>query len=163
MIHLLFGPQGAGKSTLARQLADQVQGLRFSIDDWMGELFAPDMPQPPGLPWIMARVQRCERRIWAVAADTVQRGGHAILDLGCMKAADRARFAALAQAQGLALRAHYVTAPLAVRRQRVLQRNQTRGETFAFEVTPGMFDFMEAQFEPPDAQELAGCDFTATA
>jgi len=163
MIHLLFGPQGAGKSTLARQLADQVQGVRFSIDDWMGELFSPDMPQPLNLPWIMARVQRCERRIWAVAADLVQRGGTAILDLGCMKVADRERLAALAHAQGLPLRAHFVTAPLAARRQRVLQRNHDRGDTFAFEVTPGMFDFMETQFEPPGAQELARCTVTETA
>ncbi len=163
MIHLLFGPQGAGKSTHARQLADQRQGVRFSIDDWMGELFAPDMPQPMNLPWILARVQRCEQRIWAVATDVVRRGGTAVLDVGCMQVADRARYAALASAQGLALRPHFVTAPLAVRRQRVLQRNQTRGDTFAFEVTPGMFTTMEGRFEPPDAAELAGCAVTETA
>ena len=163
MIHLLFGPLGAGKSTLARQLADQVQGVRFSIDDWMGELFLPDMPQPLNLPWVMARVQRCERRIWAVAADTVQRGGIAILDLGCIKAADRERFAGLARHQGLPLRPHFITAPLAVRRQRVLQRNLDRGETFSFEVKPALFDFMETQFEPPGTAELAGCTVTQTA
>jgi predicted kinase len=163
MIHLLFGPQGAGKSTLARQLADQVHGVRFAIDDWMAELFAPDLPQPLNLPWLMARVQRCERLIWRLATDTVQRGGTAILDLGGMKAADRARHAAQARAQGLPLRVHFVTAPLAVRRQRVLQRNQDRGDTYSFEVTAGMFDVMEAQFEPPDAQELAGYTLTETA
>jgi len=125
MIHLLFGPLGAGKSTLARQLADQQRGVRFSIDEWMADLFAPDMPRPMNLPWIMARVQRCEQRIWALAADVAQRGGTAILDLGCMKAADRARFAALAGAQGLPLQPHFVTAPLLVRRQRVMQRNRS--------------------------------------
>ena len=163
MIHLLFGPLGAGKSTLALQLSAAHRGVRLGIDEWMAELYAPDMPQPMNLPWIMARVQRCERRIWAVAADLVQCGGTAILDLGCMKAADRARFAALAGAQGLPLQPHFVTAPLLVRRQRVMQRNQERGDTFSFEVTPSLFDFMETQFEPPGPQELAGCTVTETA
>lgn len=163
MIHLLFGPLGAGKSTLARQLADRHRGVRFSIDEWMLELYGPDKPQPMDLPWVLARVQRCERRIWAVAADVVQRGGTAILDLGCLQAADRARFVGLAAAQGLPLQPHFVTAPRALRRQRVLQRNQVRGETFSFEVSPGMFDFMETRFEPPGADELAGCVVTETA
>jgi len=163
MIHLLFGPLGAGKSTLARQLADQHRGVRFSIDDWMLELYGPDRPQPMDLPWVLARVQRCERRIWAVATDVVQRGGTAILDLGCMQAADRARFVGQAGSQGLPLQAHFVTAPLALRRQRVMQRNQQRGETFSFEVPPGIFDFMETRFEPPGADELARCTVTETA
>lgn len=123
----------------------------------MGELFAPDMPQPMNLPWIQARVQRCERRIWSVVADLVQRGGTAILDLGFMAAADRARYGALAQAGGLPVQRHLVTAPPDLRRQRVLARNQARGDTFSFEVTPAMFDFMEARFEAPDATELDGC------
>jgi predicted kinase len=163
MIHLLFGPLGAGKSTLALQLADQQRGVRLSIDDWMLELYGPDRPQTMDLSWVVARVQRCERRIWAVTTDLVQRGGTAVLDLGCLQAADRARFAAQARALGLPLQPHYVTAPRAIRRQRVLQRNQERGATFAFEVTPGMFDFMESRFEPPSADELAGCRVTETA
>ncbi|MES2715612.1 MAG: ATP-binding protein [Pseudomonadota bacterium] len=157
MIHLVFGPQGAGKSTLARTLASQHRAVRFSIDDWMAGLYGPDLPQPLNLPWILERVQRCEQRIWAVAADLVRSGGTAVLDLGCMQAADRARFAALASAQGLALQGHFVTAPLALRRQRVLARSDARGETFAFAVSPAMFDRMELRFEPPDAAELQRC------
>ncbi len=36
-----------------------------------------------------------------------------------------------------------------------MARNQTRGSTFAFEVSPAMFDAMEARFEAPDDRELA--------
>jgi predicted kinase len=156
-IHIVFGQQGAGKTTYSRQLADKEQAARFSIDDWMGELYAPDLPKPINFSWIIERVQRCERRIWATAADMVQRGGSAVLDLGFMKIGDRYRFKALAHANGFTVRTHYVTAPLPVRKDRVLARNHNKGETFAFEVTPGMFDFMEMQFEAPSNDELSTC------
>lgn len=156
-IHLVYGPQGAGKTTVARNLAERHGALRCSIDEWMGELFGPDLPRPMPLPWVLERVQRCERRIWALACDLARRGSPVVLDLGGQRAADRARFAALAAAAGLALQAHFVTAPAALRRERVMARNRARGDTFAFEVTPAMFDAMEARFEPPDAAELAAC------
>ena len=154
-IHIVFGRQGAGKSTYARQLADQLQGTRFSIDEWMGELFGPDMPQPLGFPWVSQRVQRCERRIWEVASQIAQRGGTVVLDLGFMKVSDRNRFVDLAVAAQRRVQLHQITAAYALRRSRVLERNVDRGETFSFEVSPAMFGFMEKQFESPTDLELA--------
>ena len=52
-------------------------------------------------------------------------------------------------------RLHIVDAPHDLRRRRVLDRNATRGDTFAFEVTPEMFDFMESRFERPTESERA--------
>ena len=40
-----------------------------------------------------------------------------------------------------------------MRASRVRARNAARGQTFSFEVTPMMFEFMERWFEPPDATE----------
>jgi predicted kinase len=157
VVHIVFGQQGAGKTSYSRKLADREQGVRFSIDDWMGELYNPDFPRPISFPWIMERVWRCERRIWAVASDVTQRGRNVILDLGFMKVDDRSRFIALAQAGNLAVRTHFVTAPLEIRRDRVLSRNVSKGDTFSFEVTPAMFDFMETQFELPTDSELSTC------
>jgi predicted kinase len=156
-VHIVFGQQGAGKTTYSRTLADQEQGVRFSIDDWMGELYGPDLPNPMSAPWIMERVQRCERIIWAVASDVVQRGGNVILDLGFMKVSDRFRFIEQANAKNLSVRTHFVTAPLEIRRNRVLSRNVSKDDTFSFEVTPAMFDFMEVQFEAPTDSELSTC------
>ena len=154
-IHLVFGPQGAGKSTYSRQLATRIEGVRFSIDDWMGQLYGPDLPKPLNFSWIMERVQRCEQRIWVTATEVARTGGSVVLDLGFMKIKSRNSFLALAAADGHPTQLHFVSAPHDLRRSRVLTRNTERGETFSFEVTAPMFDFMEREFEPPTEQELA--------
>jgi predicted kinase len=154
-IHLVFGPQGAGKSTYARELAKRVTGIRLSIDDWMNQLYGPDLPKPMNFSWIMERVQRCEMRIWATATDVARTGGTVVLDLGFMKIKSRSAFLSLATKNEHPAQLHFVDAPHDIRRNRVLTRNTEKGETFSFEVTAPMFDFMEREFEPPTAQELA--------
>ena len=153
-LHLVFGPVGAGKSTYARARAAREAGVRISLDDWMHELFAPDMVTLLDFGWIMARVRRCEQRIRATALDVLRTGTPVVLDLGSMQAADRATLRDWAAAQGHRVQDHFVHAPAEVRAQRVRTRNATRGETFSFEVTPMMFAFMEQRFEPPVGAEL---------
>ncbi|MBG6192490.1 adenylylsulfate kinase-like enzyme [Arthrobacter sp. CAN_A212] len=41
-VHLLCGLNGAGKTTRARQLEDELPGVRFSLDKWMLRSF-PDL------------------------------------------------------------------------------------------------------------------------
>ena len=154
-VHLVFGPVGAGKSTYARALAARHAGVRFAIDDWMHELFAPDLTPALDFAWIMARVRRCEQRIRATARDVLATGTPVVLDLGLMKAADRAAFRTWAATTGHAVHDHFIHASAPLRAERVRARNTTRGETFSFEVTPAMFGLMEQLFEPPDAAELA--------
>lgn len=149
MIHLIIGPQGAGKSTYAKKLSLCEQAVYFSIDSYMAQLFGQDMPQPLDLDWVLERVGRCQKLIWATAVEIVRNSGVVVLDTGLMKNEDRIRIKELADEQGLAMRLHFVNAPLELRQARVLNRNQSRDETFSFEVSPEMFSFMEAQFEYP--------------
>ena len=154
-VHLIAGPQGAGKSTYARRLADETGGVRFSIDEWMHQLYGPDLPTPLDIGWIMERVRRCEQRIWTTASEYATTGGDVVLDLGFTTVANRTEFADRARAAALPVRLHLVDAPHDIRTARVLARNADRGDTFAFEVTPEMFDFMESRFERPTAAERA--------
>ena len=57
---------------------------------------------------------------------------------------------------------HFVDAPQAVRRARVAGRNETRGETFVREVSPQMFDMIEAMYEAPAPAELEGAVLSVT-
>jgi hypothetical protein len=62
----------------------------------------------------------------------------------------------IAGGAGLALQFHFVDAPQEVRRARVAARNVIRGEGFAIDVPPDMFDFIEGVYEAPEPDELAG-------
>ena len=155
-LHVIFGPSGAGKTTYAHAFARREKAVAFILDDWMAKLFAPDMPEPLEYDWMIERVQRCEAQIWSTVAGVLAAGTSVILDIGLMRRADRARVREIAQAAELPLQFHFVTASPEARRARVAERNIVRGEGFAIEVTPEIFDFIEGVYEAPDPQELEG-------
>jgi predicted kinase len=155
-LNVIFGPCGAGKTTYAHSFARREKAVAFILDDWMARMFGPDMPEPIEYDWMLERVARCEAQIWSVAAGIIGAGGSVILDIGLMRRADRARIREIAEATGLPLRFHFVDAPQEVRRARVAGRNVVRGENFAIEVSPDMFDFIEGVYEPPEPDELKG-------
>ena len=156
---LVVGCTGAGKSSYARALADQLGALRFSIDEWMVALFWADSPQPIEFAWTMERVNRCEAQIFAIARQATTRGVPAVLDLGFTTKAHRDKFRDLGEQAGLSVAVHFVDVPADERWRRVEQRNAQQGETYSLTVDRGMFDFMEGLWEPPSEAEwrAAGC------
>lgn len=155
-LHVIFGPCGAGKTTYAHAFARRERAVAFILDDWMARLFGPDIPDPIEYDWMLERVGRCEAQIWSTAAATLAAGTSVILDLGLMRKADRERVRQIAEGAELSLQWHFVDAPQEVRRARVAGRNTIRGESFAIEVTPELFDFIEGVYEAPEPAELAG-------
>ena len=152
-VHMVYGASGAGKTTFAIKLAIQINGVHFSIDRWMQDLFGDDVPDPLTYEWIRERVSRCEERIWATAKELVPLGVSPVLDLGFMKRADRERFTAYVQDAGFELEQHYLSASRELRRSRVMTRNEQQGETYSVTMTPEMFEFAEGLFEPPTPAE----------
>lgn len=151
---LVCGPVGAGKTTYAIALAKEIDAIRFSIDLWMQTLFAKDM-QSLDYAWILERVDRCHQQIWEVAEQILQLKGKVILDLGFTTQKHLDRFKALSKAVGVEAEIHYLQAAIAVRKQRVKQRNADKDPSlYSFEITDFMFDFMEGKFEPPADAEL---------
>lgn len=162
-LHVIFGPSGAGKTTYANSFARREKAVAFILDEWMARLFAPDMPDPIEYDWMIERVQRCEAQIWSTAAGVLAAGTSVILDIGLMRRADRDRVREIAAATDLPLQFHFVTASAEARRARVSERNVVRGENFAIEVTPELFDFIEGVYEAPDAEELIGAVISESA
>jgi predicted kinase len=155
-IHLICGSTGAGKTTYALQLADELGAIRFSIDEWMAALFWMDSPQPLVPAWSMERVERCFAQIWSVALQVASREVPCVLDLGFSQAGSRKRFAKLACDAGLSVQLHVVDAPTEERWRRVEVRNTEKGKTYqlGFEVTREMFDYVESLWEPPNDAEM---------
>src|SRR3954465_7733398 len=143
-LHVIFGPIGAGKTTYAHALARREGAVPFILDEWGARLFGPDLRGPLDFGWMLERLGRCNALIWSTATAVLAAGSSVVLDVGAMRRADRDRIRQIAEANGLSLQWHFVDAPQEVRRARVAGRNETQGETFVMEVTPEMFDILEA-------------------
>jgi predicted kinase len=153
-VHLVVGSTGAGKSTFARRLALECGGVCFIVDEWMKRLYHPDRPEAAGYDWYAPRIARSTEMIWSLVVDLVRAGAPSVLEIGMTQRAAREELYERVTRAGLRLQLHVVDAPVELRWQRVQQRNEQRGETFALEVTREMFDFVENMWEPPDEAEL---------
>ena len=153
-VHLIYGPTAAGKSTYAKALATEHNAVRFAIDDWMHSLYSQDMTDTMNMEWVMSRVARCQSRIWATCLEILATGTDVVLELGLLREQDRDRMQSMVEEVGHKVSFSFVDADLQVRKQRVLQRNMNKGDTYSFNVTPAMFDAMEGYFERPSQREL---------
>ena len=84
-VHLIHGYLGAGKTTFAKKLAEDVKGVRFNPDEWMARLYGEDPPAE----------QFAERleRVFALLDDqwvrVVRSGVDVVLDYGFWTRASR--------------------------------------------------------------------------
>ena len=158
MIHLICGSTGAGKTTYATRLRQQLGALHLSIDDWMVTLFVPDLPPQRDWPWVEERLLRCEQQILVTALELARTGVPSILDLGLQRVAQRRRVAEHASAAGIGVRLHFLDVDAKERWRRVEQRNRQQGETFRMKVSRPMFDFIETIWQPPTDDEMSVLD-----
>ena len=154
--HLIYGATAAGKSTYARNLAAEVNGVRFAIDEWMHAMFGADVPERMDMSWVMPRVARCQAQIWSVTQQILGTGKDVVLELGLLRKMDRATIKAKVEQAGHVALLHFIDAESPIRRQRVQLRNAEKGETYSFDATPGMSEAMESYFERPNKNELLG-------
>lgn len=155
LVHLVCGATGAGKSTYSDQLAQDLRGVRFSIDEWMERLHNPDRPEELLFDWFYERVQRNCAQMRALAEQLAGIGVPAVFDCGLTNATERAIFADWAEEMGFSVQLHFVDVPTRLRWERVQKRNREQAETFQFEVTREMFDFIESIWEAPSGEEMA--------
>ena len=153
-IHMICGLTGAGKTTYAEKLRRDVNGVRFSVDDWNARLFFMDRNPESDFTWFYERVQRACAQMRDTAEQVLQAGVPVIFDCGFTDRKERRTFYDWAAGIERPVELHFLDVPKALRWQRVQQRNAARGETFAIEVTPEMFEFMETIWQAPDAAEL---------
>ncbi|WP_025898368.1 AAA family ATPase [Sneathiella glossodoripedis] len=62
-VYIITGNVGAGKSTYANKLAEEIDGIVFAVDEWMKNLFQADSPEIPSFEWALERTQRIESQV----------------------------------------------------------------------------------------------------
>lgn len=143
---LLCGLPGAGKTTLARRLEEQMPALRLCPDEWMTEL-AVDL-------FDEAARERLEGLFWGLAQRVLRLGGSVILENGFWGRAERDEKRAGARALGAAVELHYLDVPLDELWRRVELRNAQviwKGAPIEREQ---LRQWAES-FQAPDSEELA--------
>lgn len=145
-LHLLVGLPGAGKSTLARQLEQDLPALRLTPDEWMMPLFGAGESENK-------RAVLEHELLWGVAARALQLGLNVVLDFGFWSQAERDMYRARATALGVGVQVHLLDPPLDVLWQRLEQRNANLPPA-TFPVTRSELELWNGWFQRPDAAEL---------
>lgn len=164
-IHLVVGPVGAGKSTFVRELCREHAAARLTLDEWMTVLFRPDRSDVGVVQWYVDRVERCVEQIWRVSRSILETGIDVVLEIGLVQRHQREAFFWRVDTQKVEMTVYVLDAPRDVRRERVLRRNQVRGETFSMEVPPQIFERASDMWQPLTPAECTDRDvrFLSTA
>lgn len=155
IIHLVCGATGAGKTTYAKKICGELGLARFSVDDWMLDLFGPDLPDMTDWAWISERAHRCETRILLTALDLAACGMSSVLEIGLAQATRRAQIVNDIRQSGSSFQFHYLDIDSAERWRRVDARNRAAVRSSGLVVPRAIFAFFEGRWEAPSEIELA--------
>jgi predicted kinase len=146
---LTCGLPGAGKTTLATQLAADRPAVRLTKDDWQRALGSS--------PWDRVLGDRIERELWRLAQELLQLGTSVVLDFGLWARSERDELRTAARVLGVGVELHVLDVPIDELWRRIDARNATPPWD-AEPISRAHLDEWAAIFEPPDADELARFD-----
>ncbi|KMT20787.1 AAA family ATPase [Clostridium cylindrosporum] len=154
-LYLICGNTAAGKSTYTKKLATEKNAISFSIDQWMQTLYGDDYnSKVHDMKWLLERCERCKNQIKEVAQGLLNSGIDVIFDFTFGDFESREFYRNWAKSLGIEVSLHFLDIPVDERKRRLRKRNKEKGETFSFEVTEEMFDYVEGLFKPPTDKEL---------
>jgi predicted kinase len=143
---LTCGLPGAGKTTLARELAAERGAVRLTKDEWLTALGSS--------PWDEPTRKRVEHELWRLAQEILRLGLSVVLDFGLWARIERDEMRAVARGLGVGVELHFVDVPTDELWRRIEARN-SEPPWDSHPIRRADFDRWAGQFQAPDAAELA--------
>jgi predicted kinase len=137
---------GAGKTTLARQLAAKRSAVRLTKDEWQWAL--------DSSPWDRHVGEKIEQQLWRLARELLALGVSVILDFGLWTRAERDDIRTVARNLGVGVELHYLDLPAEELWRRLEERNATPPWLNEPIKRSDLDEWLDV-FEAPDAEELA--------
>jgi predicted kinase len=147
-LYLICGKIGAGKSTLARQLASRPATLLISEDHWTSTLFAGDLKTIEDYSRLSARLRAA---VTPHIVDILRHGLSVVLDFPANTVKNRDWMRSLIAQADVAHELHLLDLPDTVCKQRLRERNAS-GE-HPFQVTDAEYDQFTRYFVQPGPDE----------
>jgi predicted kinase len=147
-LYLLCGKIGAGKSTLAKQLAARPATLLIGEDHWTSTLFADQLKTIEDYARLSARLGAA---MTPHIVDILGQGLSVVLDFPANTVRQRSWLRSLVEQAGAPHELHYLDVPDAICRQRLHQRNA--GGEHQFQVSDAEFEQFTRYFVPPGPDE----------
>jgi len=148
VLHLVCGKIAAGKSTLARRLADKPTTILIEEDRWLSALYPDEITS-------IEDYVRCSRRLHGIMGDHVATlllsGVSVVLDFPANTANIRRWMLGISRKAGVANHLHFLDAIDEVCKARLKLRNESGSHAFA--PSDADYDAITSYFEPPSPDE----------
>jgi predicted kinase len=143
---LTCGLPGAGKTTIARQIAANRSALRLTQDEWLIALGS--------TPWDAPTREKVDHALWHLAQDVLRLGLSVVLDFGLWARIERDEMRSVARSLGVGVELHYLDVPTDELWRRIQARN-TEPPWNGHPIRRADFEEWVRIFQAPDAEELA--------